>query len=89
MSEEQDSLIDFPCDFVIKAMGKTKSDFQSCAMDIAQRHDPKFNSTRVVVRESKKGTYTSLSITVYAEDKPHLDRIYQDLHDNEHVLWAM
>ena len=89
MSEEQESLIDFPCDFMIKAMGKTDSDFHETVIEIGHRHDPKFDITRVVARESKNGTYTSLSVTVYAENKPHLDKIYQDLFDHELVLWAL
>lgn len=90
MSEEQqESLIDFPCDFMIKAMGKTDSDFHKNVLEIGHRHDPKFNTARVAARQSKNGTYTSLSVTVYAENKPHLDKIYQDLFDNEHVLWAI
>jgi len=89
MSEEQESLIDFPCDFMIKAMGKTDSVFHQTVVEIGHRHDPKFNASRMVARESKSGTYTSLSVTVYAESKPHLDAIYQDLFDSEHVLWAM
>ena len=90
MSEvQQESLIDFPCDFMIKAMGKTDSEFHENVIEIGHRHDPKFNATRVTSRESKNGTYTSLSVTVYAENKPHLDKIYQDLFDNEHVLWAL
>ncbi|PID45564.1 MAG: transcriptional regulator [Proteobacteria bacterium] len=89
MSNEQETLIDFPCDFTIKAMGKTNSDFKECVIAIGRRHDPKFDATRVVARESKHGSYTSLSLIVYAENKPHLDAIYQDLHDSEHVLWAI
>ena len=87
--QQEESLIDFPCDFMIKAMGKTDSDFHQNVIEIGHRHDPKFNLTRVTSRESKNGTYTSLSVTVYAENKPHLDKIYQDLFDNEHVLWAL
>lgn len=89
MSEEQESLIDFPCDFMIKAMGKTDSNFHEDVIAIGHRHDPKFSRARAAARTSKNGTYTSVSLTVYAENKPHLDKIYQDLFDNEHVLWAI
>ena len=87
--EQQETLVEFPCDFMIKAMGKSNPEFHETVVSIAKQHDESFTADNVVVRESKKGTFVSVTFHVYVENKPDLDAIYQNLTDSEHVLWSM
>ena len=89
MEEQQETLVEFPCDFMIKAMGKSGPHFNDAVVSIVQQHDETFTADKMVARESKKGTFISITFHVYVENKPQLDAIYQNLTDSEHVLWSM
>ena len=86
---EQETLVEFPCDFMIKAMGKASPEFHEAVVSIVRQHDDSFTKDKIVERESKKGTFVSVTFYVYVESKPDLDAIYQNLTDSEHVLWSM
>ena len=88
-TEQQETLVEFPCDFMIKAMGKSNPEFHETVVSIVQQHDESFSAEKITVRESKKGTFVSITFYVYVENKPDLDAIYQNLTDSEHVLWSM
>jgi len=89
VTEQQETLVEFPCDFMIKAMGKSNPEFHQAVVSIVQQHDETFTTDKIVTRESKKGTFVSVTFHVYVENKPDLDAIYQNLTDSEHVLWSM
>ncbi len=89
MDEQPETLVEFPCDFMIKAMGKSNPQFHESVVTIIKQHDETFSADKIVTRESKKGTFVSVTFHVYVENKPQLDAIYQNLTDSEHVLWSM
>jgi len=86
---EEESLIDFPCDFPVKVMGAAIPEFHSRIADIAAKHDPDYNSEDNKIQHSKTGKYVSLTLNIHATDKPQLDALYQDLTSCELVLWAL
>jgi putative lipoic acid-binding regulatory protein len=87
MSEE--TLLEFPCRFPIKAMGKTNLELDLLVIEIARRHVPEINESAVTTRLSKDGNYISVTIVVEATSKQQLDAIYQDLTDHPHILMAL
>jgi putative lipoic acid-binding regulatory protein len=87
MSEE--TLLEFPCRFPIKAMGKTNLELDLLVIEIARRHAPGINEDAVTTRLSKDGNYISVTIVVEATSKQQLDAIYQDLTDHPHILMAL
>lgn len=89
MTEQQETLVEFPCDFMIKAMGKSNPEFHETVLSIIQQHDETFTPDKITERESKKGTFVSVTFYVYVESKPALDAIYQNLTDSEHIMWSM
>ena len=86
---EEESLIEFPCDFPVKVMGAAIPEFHSTIDKIAKKHDPEFISEETKQKVSKTGKYVSLTLNIHAKDKAQLDSIYQDLTDSELVLWAL
>lgn len=76
---EQETLIDFPCNFPIKVMGETHVDFTQEMIKVIQQDEPTFDSSKIDMRASTGGKYTSLTCTCYVESKPQLDRIYRKL----------
>ena len=87
MSEE--TLLEFPCQFPIKAMGKADLELDLLVMDIVRRHAPDFNERTVTRRPSKDGNYIAVTVIVEASSKQQLNAIYQDLHDHPHVLMVL
>ncbi len=87
MSEE--SLLEFPCDFPVKAMGYHSKEFPLLVLDIINRHTPEQNHTHFHVRESRNGRYQSITVTVRATSHAQLDAIYQDLSTHERVVMAL
>jgi putative lipoic acid-binding regulatory protein len=87
MSEE--TLLEFPCQFPIKAMGKSNIELDLLVIEIVRRHAPDIREGAVSTRPSKDGNYISVTVTVEATSKHQLDAIYQDLSDHPHVLMAL
>jgi len=87
MSEE--TLLEFPCRFPIKVMGKTSSELDLLVVEIVRRHAPDLHEGSVTTRPSKDGNYIAVTILVEASSKQQLDAIYQDLSDHPHVLMAL
>ncbi|MGZ5028725.1 MAG: YbeD family protein [Methylobacter sp.] len=87
MSEE--TLLEFPCRFPIKAMGKANLELDLLVIEIVRRHAPDIHEGAVTTRLSKDGNYISVTIVVEATSKQQLDAIYQELSDHPHVLMAL
>ncbi|MGH8801966.1 MAG: HP0495 family protein [Casimicrobiaceae bacterium] len=75
----QVSLIEFPCRFPIKIMGRTREGFAQAMLEIVQRHAPDFDGAMLEMRSSSAGNYLSLTATVNATSREQLDRLYVDL----------
>ena len=76
---EQDTLIEFPCDFPIKIMGETHDDFTETIIAVVRGHLPDFDASKVEMRASSGGRYISLTCIVRVTSKPQLDDIYRAL----------
>jgi hypothetical protein len=87
--EQFSSPIDFPCEFMIKVMGKTDSDFEANVLTIVKKHFPKIRADEFRNRPSKDNNYTAISVTVHAKSKEQLDALYQDLTNEPTILMAL
>ncbi|MGZ8241356.1 MAG: YbeD family protein [Methylobacter sp.] len=88
MSEEE-SLLKFPCQFAIKAMGKTSAELDIVVVEIVRRHIVDIKEGAITTRPSKDGNYTAVTILIEATSKQQLDAIYQDLSDHPEILMAL
>lgn len=77
MTEE--SLIEYPCDFPIKIMGKAERDFTRVTLAIVKHHAPDFDEATMEIRSSKGGNYLSITCTIRAISRSQLDALYQAL----------
>lgn len=89
MSDEQESPLKFPCQFPIKAMGKSDCNLDMIVVEIVRRHAPDLHEGAIRSRTSGKGNYISITVTVNATSRAQLDAIYQDLVDCKAVLMAL
>ncbi len=89
MTEEESSLIEYPCDFPIKIIGHSQKGFTQAVLSIVKTHAPDFDDTTLEVRTSKNGTYLSLTCTIRATSRMQLDTLYQALHDHPMVTMLL
>ncbi|MES2547133.1 MAG: DUF493 domain-containing protein [Pseudomonadota bacterium] len=75
----QETLIEFPCDFLIKVMGETQDNFTQEIVKTIRHLMPDFDESSIEMRGSSGGKYISLTCTVYVTSKPQLDDIYRAL----------
>lgn len=86
---ETESLLQFPCRFPIKVMGKSRDDFDAIVVEIIRRHVDDIREGAVSSRPSKAGTYTAVTVIIEATSREQLDAIYQSLTDSPDVLMAL
>lgn len=84
-----DTLLTFPCDFIIKIFGKADSSFEATALSIIRRHVPSFANTALSSRPSENGKYIALSVTVHVDSKSQLDSIYQELSSSPDIIMVL
>lgn len=86
---DEDTLIEFPCDFPIKVMGESHDTFAQTIVEVVQAHLPDFDATRVEMRASSGGKYVSLTLTVFVTSKPQLDNVYRALSGHPMVKYTL
>ncbi len=85
----QDTLLEFPCRFAVKAMGKNEDGFVAHVLSLVNRHCPELSKGDVQTRPSRGEKYISVTISVTATSKPQLDAVYCALTDSDRVLMAL
>lgn len=75
----QVSLLEFPCRFPIKIMGRTRDGFAQAILEIVRRHAPEFDGATLEMRSSSAGNYLSLTATIEARSREQLDALYVEL----------
>ena len=84
-----ETLLEFPCRFAIKAMGKTSPQLDITIIEIVRRHSPNLAEGAVSTRPSKGGNYTAVTVVIEAHSRQQLDAIYRDLSSHPHVLMVL
>lgn len=89
MTNQITSLLEFPCDFPIKAFGHYSDDLDQIIVSIVRRHAPDLRENAVVVRTSKGKNYAAVTVTVRAQSQAQLDAIYTDLTASNAVIMSL
>lgn len=87
MTEE--TLLEFPCEFPIKIMGRHTAEFHLVARALVEKHTGPIDDTAITSSLSRNGSFVSVTITISAQSKQQLDAIYQDATDHSDVLMAL
>lgn len=87
--DQQETLLEFPCKFPVKAMGRSDAGFEAVVTGIILAHAELYAGEPVRTQPSGSGNFISVTVTIEALSKVQLDRIYQDLTDCEQVLVAL
>jgi len=84
-----DTLFEFPCSFPIKVMGKDSPELYQAVRSIINTHVQNVTDDAFKTRQSSKGNYVSITITIIATNKQQLDAIYLDLTASEFVTMCL
>ena len=84
-----ENLLEFPCAFPLKAIGKNTAEFEDFVMAIARNHIPRLDEADISSRTSNADKYLSVTITFTAESQQQLDALYRELSDSERVLMLL
>ena len=84
-----DSPLEFPCRFPIKIMGRNSEPFRQAAIALVEQHAGTVPEDSITMAPSRKGNFLSITVTITAEDRDQLDRIYRALTDHEEILVAL
>ena len=82
----ESSLLQFPCEFPLKVLGRRSDDFRSIVLGIVQKHVGAIAASQIEERPSKDGNYLSLTCTFEAQSREQLDALYRELTSCERVL---
>ena len=69
----------FPCSYPVKVLGRAGDTFHGAVLSIFDRHAPGFSRDDVVIKDSKKGTFQSITVTIEAQSEAQLRLIHEDL----------
>jgi putative lipoic acid-binding regulatory protein len=87
--EEGETLLEFPCEFPIKAMGLACDELEIAVLEIVNRHVDDLGEGALKMKPSRNGKYVAITVTIKATSKEQLDAIYMELTACEHVSIAL
>jgi putative lipoic acid-binding regulatory protein len=84
-----ETLLEFPCAFPLKIMGRTQDGFAQSVLEVVLRHAPDFDSASMEMRASRQGNYLSLTCVVNAISREQLDALYRELSAHPQVVMVL
>jgi hypothetical protein len=95
MSERSDNtgaeeeILEFPCEFPLKIMGRAEPAFRDAAIAIVEAHAGPVSEDVIRSRSSRDGNFVALTVTIVASSRAQLDAIYTDLSAHDDILMAL
>jgi len=81
--------IEFPCDYPIKILGEANSSFVEHVLAVMDNYAPGFDRQKISVRDSSKGRWQSITVTIVATGKPQLESIFAALKTSSSVKMVL
>lgn len=88
MSNDDETLLRFPCRFPIKMMGRDEPAFHETAVRLVEKHAGALEPDDIRSAPSRNGTFVSITITINATSQAQLDDIYRDISGHEQIMVA-
>ena len=85
----QPTLLEFPCDFPIKVVGRREDGFAQAVSEIVQRHAEDFVPSTIEMRSSRNARFLSVTVTITARSKAQLDDLYRELSGHPLVMMVL
>lgn len=84
-----DDLISFPCDYPVKAMGYSSEGFQDHVLELLTRYAELSDPLEISSRSSSGGKYTSITVSVKARSREHLELVYAQLKEDDKIVYIL
>jgi len=85
---DRDSLLEFPCDFPIKAIGRGKN-LTERVYELISPHAPDLEPSTMTTHPSGKGNFIAVTVIITATSQAQIDAIYHELTRCEQVIMAL
>jgi hypothetical protein len=89
VNEQEPPKIEFPCDYPIKILGEANGRFIEHILAVMDNYAPGFDRQKISVRDSSKGRWQSVTVTIIATGKPQLDDIFAALKTSASVKMVL
>ena len=89
MSDDKKPEIEFPCKYPIKVLGEAHPDLNQHVIDVMNRHASTITESDLSAKNSSKGKWQSITVTIIATGKPQLDAIFADLKTSSRVKMVL
>jgi len=84
-----ETLLEFPCDFPVKMMGRDTPEFHVTVRELVEKHTGPLDDSAIESTLSRNGRFVSVTVTVSAQSKQQLDAIYLEVSSHDDVLMAL
>ena len=84
-----ESLLEFPCAFPIKIMGRDTVEFRRVSRLLVEKHTGPLDDDDIQAASSRNGRFVSITVTVTAQSRQQLDDIYREITSHDDVLMAL
>jgi putative lipoic acid-binding regulatory protein len=89
MPVARETLLEFPCVFPLKVIGRNVAEFEGEVLIIIRKHVPDAQHENVTRRSSTGNKYLALTVTFVADNQRQLDELYLELNRHELVLMTL
>ena len=89
MNDRDKPLLEFPCDFPIKVVGRNDPAFVPLVRELVERHVPDLPAGAIRTRASREDRFISVTVTVTATSRKQLDEVYMELSAHEDVMMVL
>ena len=83
------SLLQFPCPYPLKVLGKNTNEFYAVVSAIIGKHSAEGDEVTYSTRVSSGGKYMSVTATFTARSQEQLVLIYEELNGHELVVMVL
>ncbi len=83
------TLLEFPCEFPLKIIGKVSPTFLAEIAAIIRMHYPLTPDSAITAHLSEQGNYQSITAVILALDQATLDALYQDLSRHPNIQMVL
>jgi putative lipoic acid-binding regulatory protein len=89
VSNDKKPEIEFPCKYPIKVLGDAHPDLNQHVISVMNAHAPTITESDLTAKNSSKGKWQSITVTIIATGKPQLDAIFADLKTSNRVKMVL
>jgi len=86
MAKKPASLLQFPCSYPLKVVGRNVNAFHASVSAIIEKHIAEGENITYATRVSSQDTYMSITATFTPKSQKQLNAIYEELNQHELVM---